>query len=187
MAYDVLHNEIARLHSAAEKVERLTSVGDHTLIYKTKSGLYWLNCNESPTKVTHSLRLSLEGKICCVQTCLGQTLVVGLDNDGTLSAVSATTGRSEWTAETVFSVFGGNRDVTTDGEGHIFVCSQQEGWVKAFSDTNGGYIKTIVREGENGFGRPCKVCWSKATDSLIVAHEKAKEHFITSVPVKWSF
>ena len=67
--------------------------------------------------------------------------------------------------------------VVTDGRGHLFVCDPVNGCVQMFS-TDGQYLDVLLREGEQGLGKPRWLRWFEGISSLIVTHEKEKRCFI---------
>ncbi len=71
-------------------------------------------------------------------------------------------------------------ELSTDGRDHIFLCKHHE-WVKIFSAVDGRCMITVL-QGEVGISFPYRICWSAATDSLIIAHQKEQQYLLTSVP-----
>ena len=67
--------------------------------------------------------------------------------------------------------------VVTDGRGHLFVCDPVNGCVQMFS-TDGHHLDVLLREGEQGLGKPRWLRWFEGISSLIVTHEKEKRCFI---------
>ena len=59
--------------------------------------------------------------------------------------------------------------VTTDGNGHLFVCDVNNACVQMFS-TDGAYTGPLIKEGEQGLGCPEWIRWCTASSSLVVSH-----------------
>ena len=74
------------------------------------------------------------------------------------------------------------RAVTTDGQGHLFVCDDYNDCLQMFS-TDGSYLGAVLRQGAQGFGRPFRARWSGDTDSLVVAHVKDENCHISVISV----
>ena len=64
--------------------------------------------------------------------------------------------------------------VTTDGNGHLFVCDVNNACVQMFS-TEGTYIGPLIKKGEQGLGCPKWICWCKASSSLLVSHNEGDQ------------
>ena len=62
--------------------------------------------------------------------------------------------------------------VTTDGQGHLFICDFNNKCVHALSIQGGKHLGVVVREGEEGLGTPYKVTWHRESASLVVINEK---------------
>ena len=74
------------------------------------------------------------------------------------------------------------RAVTTDGQGHLFVCDDYNDCLQMFS-TDGRYLGAVLTQGAQGFGRPLRARWSGDTDSLVVAHVKDENCHISVISV----
>ena len=59
--------------------------------------------------------------------------------------------------------------VTTDGNGHLFVCDVNNTCVQIFS-TDGTYMGPLIKKGQQGLGCPEWICWCEASSSLVVSH-----------------
>ena len=59
--------------------------------------------------------------------------------------------------------------VTTDGNGHLFVCDINNACVQIFS-TDGTYMGPLIKKGQQGLGCPEWICWCEASSSLVVSH-----------------
>ena len=68
--------------------------------------------------------------------------------------------------------------ITTDGNDHLFVCDISNSCIQMF-DMDGKYLGVLLREGEQGLGKPQWVGWSSDTKSLNVAHVKNGKWFLS--------
>ena len=105
---------------------------------------------------------------------------------GRVFAYNMETGAEEWSlpsdipgATTTMQSCG----ITTDGNGHLFVCDINNSCIQMF-DMNGGYIGVLLSGGEQGIGNPKWAGWCDDSHSLIVAHVKNEKWFISVVNVK---
>ena len=64
----------------------------------------------------------------------------------------------------------GPQGVTSDSNGHLFVCDVHNACIQLFSVTNGKYFGTYLMKGEEGLGTPRLIRWCRNTASLVVAH-----------------
>ena len=71
--------------------------------------------------------------------------------------------------------------VTTDGNGHLFVCDINNSCVQMFS-TDGTYIGPLIKKGDQGLGCPEWIRWCEASSSLVVSH-RDKEHPESNVKI----
>ena len=71
--------------------------------------------------------------------------------------------------------------VTTDRNGHLFVCDVNNACVEMFS-TDGTYIGPLIKKGEQGLGCPEWIRWCETSSSLVVSH-KDKEHRESNVKI----
>ena len=60
--------------------------------------------------------------------------------------------------------------LTTDDQGHLFVCDENNKCVQMFNVADGRYLGTVIKEGEQGLGQPCVITWCSRMSSLVVIH-----------------
>ena len=72
------------------------------------------------------------------------------------------------------------KGVTTDGQGHVFVTDENNKCIQIFS-AGGKYVGVLLKEGQQGLGEPRRVRWNDATSSLVVAHKKDRNIFISVI------
>ncbi len=119
-----LKTELSK-HAVGKSMLGMFTAGDGQLLYATQGLVHWLDCSTFPPKVTRSLTASLRC-MCCVKFLLGETLLVELEGDN-LRARSATTGQKIWDVPRIPSSFmSQEKQLTTDGRDHIFLCKRHE-------------------------------------------------------------
>ena len=73
------------------------------------------------------------------------------------------------------------KGVTTDGQGHLFVRDTTNDCIQMFG-TDGKFIKTVVRKGQQGLNNIWRVLWYDKMSSLIVGHSE-QESLYTFISV----
>ena len=76
--------------------------------------------------------------------------------------------------------------VAYDERGHLFVCDDDKGnrCIQMFSLPDGKYLGCLIREGEQGLGIPCRICWCQESSSLVV-HWKDRQWQISVISVEY--
>lgn len=143
-----------------------------------------LDCKMQPPGQTQKLKVGFVRNSCLVSH--GKETLVVLFNKCSLLAFCTDTGEEKWRVQAGPDIQGytlGTDDtLTTDGRGQVFLCCEQREWVKVFS-ANGEEKGIVLKGGDQGLGKHFLICWSEATDSLIVAHVKGEQCFISCVRV----
>ena len=116
----------------------------------------------------HSIR-----DMCCV-TCGKKDLLITTHGCGGVHAYFTGTNVLMW-------YFGGSHPVidkwinavgvTTNGRGQLFICDTNNSCIQMLS-TNGRFLGTVLRSGNQGLGNPERIKWCKKANSLVIAHEK---------------
>ena len=57
--------------------------------------------------------------------------------------------------------------VTSDNSGHLFVCDADNKCVQMFSVTDGTYHGPVIKPGDLGIGKPCRICWCEEVSSSV--------------------
>ena len=70
--------------------------------------------------------------------------------------------------------------ITTDGRGQLFATDPRNRCVHVLS-TDGTYIGVLIKQGEQGLGKPMFSYWSSKYSSLIVFHGKGREDRISVI------
>ena len=68
--------------------------------------------------------------------------------------------------------------VTTDTRGHLFAVDENNHSVQMFSAINGRYLRYLIGD-EFVIGHPLYVNWCENTSTLILAHLKGKDIYIS--------
>ena len=154
---------------------RMCSRGPNNILYLNHpGGVTNLHCASSPRGTGTSFQDTIPCSIsdmCCTHNASGTLLIVG---SGNLSAYNCSFGKAAWFVNGAI----GNMDkemcigsVTTDRHGHIFVCDWANSSIHKFS-TDGVYLGCVLKAGEAGFGKPCRLRWCLKTSSLVIVHKK---------------
>ena len=92
-------------------------------------------------------------------------------------AYNANTSHLEWSVEERLP--GKNKVIkaqglTTDDDGHLFVCDDNNKCVQMFDVADGRYLGAAIKAGECGLGEPWAIAYSSKMCALVVAHLKGE-------------
>lgn len=101
---------------------------------------------------------------------------------GGIYAYNAKTSHLEWNAEGRLP--GMNRvlkaqGLTTDDQGHLFVCDDNNECIQMFQVEDGRYMGAVIKEGEQGLGNPCRIRWYSRLSSFVIIHLKNGKWWIS--------
>ena len=153
----------------------------------------WLDCSSSPPQLMKTTQVQLDfiTDMCRVEGT--NNLIITLIITGFNPAIKGTgfygydvaTQERKWSAKEKNPTnlpadicFAG---VTTDGNGHLFVCDVNNDCVQMFS-TDGMYMGPLIKKGEQGLGCPEWIRWFEESSSLVVSH-RDKEHRESNVKI----
>ena len=162
-----------------------------------QSEIIWLDCRKFPPEESFPVKLgaymTLHTNICCERR---DSLIITYDYfSGGLGMYAYNTESSEkiWNIKwhhdrKIFDdienkVLGG---ITTDYQGHVFVCDMRNSCVRAYSTKDGSYLGAIIGKGQQGLGQPCLIGWNSNTFSLIVAHKKNQKNVLSVFQVGYN-
>ena len=152
---------------------------------KNPSAIRALDCSTSPPKpsttVVHTQQYFLRD-MCCVEN--GEKhLLVTSSYTNRLDAFNTETDELEWSVNG--NVTEEDKEihpsgVTAGGNGHLFVCDNNNKCVQMFS-ADGVHVKTLLRQGQQAIGEPLCIRWCDDDDSsvLVVSHAKKKYNHIS--------
>ena len=111
----------------------------------------------------------------CLVTHGKKDLLVTTHSYGGIHAYIVGTDHLEWR---VSNTVGGHQPgsmnavgITTDGRGQLFVCDTNNSCIQMFS-TDGTFLGTVLKSGEERFGIPRKIGWCNKRKSAVIAHDK---------------
>lgn len=147
----------------------------------------WLDCNRSPPElkadanVTH-VQQDIVWDMCCVQDRNKHLLLTTGGFDG-VNAYNTDTDQVEWCKKGTLTGMEEQmmaEGVTTDGRGHVFISDESNRCIHMLSN-KGSYLGVLLKEGEQGLGRPRLVHWCSETSSLVVAHIIDEQYCISKI------
>ena len=161
---------------------RLCTSSPGTLVYTdSQQGnqvAKWLDCSSYPPALTNKRTNIQTGKglvqdLCCVSHKKNQLLVT-THNHGGVQAYLVGTDKLEWHISGYLP--GMNKEINTvgitaNGQGELFFCDIGNGCIQALS-TEGIFVGTVLRRGEQEFSNPMRIRWCSKTNSLVIADEK---------------
>ena len=90
-------------------------------------------------------------------------------------AFNSTTGQRKWRVpKKIPSGTFQSVGVAGDGSGRLFVADYTNSCIQMFSASDGQYLGSLLKQGDQGLGYPCTLRWSEATLSLVVGHHDGK-------------
>ena len=138
----------------------------------------WLDCSSFPPKKTCVLtNIGTSNYIvqdmCCV-THEEKQLLITTHNIGGVHAYFAGTDDLKWCVggcqpgmDRYIDAVG----ITANEQGQLFVCDKANGCVQVLS-TEGTFLATVLRNGEQRLGIPHRIRWCRKTKSLIITNKK---------------
>ena len=60
--------------------------------------------------------------------------------------------------------------LTTDDDGHLFVCDDNNRCVQMFNIADGRYLGTLIESGERDLGDPIRIRWCSRISSFVIIH-----------------
>ena len=75
------------------------------------------------------------------------------------------------------------KGLATTNEGRLFVSDDIHAFIQVFT-ADGRYLGCLIKEGEQGLGKPLQIRWCHNTSALIVAHFKDRAWFLSSIKVQ---
>ena len=171
-----LHNCPQDYHKDSHKPDKLFSLLPTTILYQdqnTKGVLHRLDCSSSVP--VHQGEISLTKSETLQDVCYTDGILVCVHNSCPGIYAQNLSGKLLWSIENIID--GRHRYnmkctfVTSDDNGHIFVCDINHHCVRVFS-TDGEFISCLVTEGQHVLSRLIRIRWCKKTSSLILGHRK---------------
>ena len=130
-----------------------------TLWYQSYTELHQLHCNSlTPNSVPKLTTDEIIDDMCCVEL-EGKSLLVTASGIEGVKAYNARTTHLEWTAVGRYSGMKEALDahsIAADECGHLFVCDGGNQCIHTFS-VDGKYLTAIVKEGQQGLGKPKRI------------------------------
>ena len=71
--------------------------------------------------------------------------------------------------------------ITTDQQGHVFVCDTNNKCVHVFSDDNGEHLGILLKKEDRDIGVPHKIGWNHKSGLLVVTHKEDDSRFMVSI------
>ena len=151
----------------------------------------WLDCSTSPPEPAEDagsvhVQHDLIWDLCCTFVKNGnQRLLVTTGGFDGINAHNVGTDKLEWSLKGGISGVEDEmtaKGVTSDGRGHLFVCDENNKCVHVFT-TSGDLVGTVLREGEQGVGRPRLIHCCDGSSSLIVGHIIDEYYCISQIEV----
>ena len=179
-------DEVVLSHSVAPcQPRKLFAIPPSTLLFEDASlgrrTIYKLDCSVFPADSIPFIQTELneiwdisftkhEGK---------QLLFITEGHKG-LFAYNYGTGDLEWSVKRKL-----HAGLTTDARGHLFHCvgSGEKRWVEVFTPEGTELGVLQIEKGE--FLRPWRIRWCREISSLILAHRKSSQWFISIIAVKY--
>ena len=168
---------------------RLCQVSPSVLLINCVSSAYseihWLDCSTIPPKENSQKKIIIPGQtmywdMCFVQEQNKNLVIITADGPQGIHAYNANTTLLEWRKKRDGMEKAG---VASDSHGHLFVFDKENGCINLLSVSDGHYQGCLIKEGEQSLGKPCFGVWCEQTSSLIVAHAKGNERFISVIKV----
>ena len=134
------------------------------------------------TKATTPIYLT-EDSICDMHCIQGGRRLLFLTEDG-LVACSTKTGKKVWSIPLNQPDLNEEmtiRGITTDAEGHFFVCDTSNECVHVFSDNNGEHLGVLLKKEDGVIGVPHRIGWNHKSGLLIVTHKQDDSRFMVSI------
>ena len=141
--------------------------------------LKWLDCSKMPPQVitTSSLHERWVKDICVArEKNVSKTqLLVGtfIKMANKIQAVNIQSDQIQWTFEGYMLRMKKElqpRGITSDDQEHLFVCDEANSCVQIFSVSNGKYLGTLLKKGDNSQGVPRGIRWHKESKYLTVSY-----------------
>ena len=160
-----------------------------TLVYADckpdKQVVKWLDCSSYPPSFLNAktnIQVELAGNYFIQDMCFvthgEKDLLVTTHNQGGVHAYIAGTDELEWRVSNTGGRHqpGGMKAVgiTSNGCGQLFICDAANCCIQMFS-TNGTFLGTVLKSGDQMLGNPLKIRWCNKTRSLLVAHNREKK------------
>ena len=171
---------------------RLSVLPPSVLLYddvsKVPHEVHWLDCSGSVIKPADDLHVTQTRQrfthdMCCTKIGDKTLLVTTSGFGGTMQAYNAANNNVEWVVE---GRLPGMRvpmkphGITTDGQGHLFVCDSASKCVQMFG-IDSEYMGSVLREETQPFDQLCAIWWSLAASSLILVHRNKDSCSISTI------
>ena len=149
-----------------------------TLLYedtsKFPSHVYWLDCSGTEPKLNgKKINTTL---YCIFDICYirdeKKPLLVYVNGDKVF-AYNVVNNKLEWSTKDP------SDSVTTDGHNYVLTCNSKN--IKLLSLSDGKDLGYLIRDGDQGLGRPVRVRWCSKTTSFIVVHCLNKKYYISTI------
>ena len=69
--------------------------------------------------------------------------------------------------------------LTTNDQGHLFVCDDNNKCVQMLNVADGRYLGTLIKNGEQGLGEPARIRWCSKISSFVIIHLKNDKWWIS--------
>ena len=167
--------EIVLTHSVApHKPGRLCTVSPPVIVYsdtaKNPKQLHWLDCSEAkpkPLGITVNPNLDVVQDMCVAESENETLLIVMARKENVpIQAYNSTSGQLKWSAQKSFESF----NVEADDNGRLYVADTTYKCIKMFSASDGTYLGSFIKRGDQGLGIPYGLGWCETPRSLVVGH-----------------
>ena len=171
---------------------RLAVLPPSVLLYedvsKVPHEVRWLDCSSSTIKPADELHVTTTRQrftqdMCCTKIG-GKTLLLTTSGfGGTIQAYNASNNNVDWIVE---GRLPGMRNaikphgITTDGQGHLFVCDSANKCIQMFS-VDSEYMGGVMKEETQRFDQLSAIWWSVAASSLILVHRDSHTCSISTI------
>ena len=179
-------DEVVLSHSVAPcQPRKLFAIPPSTLLFEDASvkrcTIYKLDCSVCPADSIPFIQTELD-KIWDISFTKheGEQLLFITEGYTCLFAYNCGTGDLEWSVKGRL-----HAGLTTDARGHLFHCveSGEKRCVKVF--TTKGAELGVLQIKKDEFPKPWRIRWCRETSSLILAHRKSDQWFISIIAVKY--
>ena len=144
--------------------------------YKTNK-IHRVDCSTAPPTPQGEIPIVHDGQKYVWDMCTsGDLLVVARGHDGVF-AYTLDGGELKWKVsgrllEMQLDIY--VHGVTADDQGHLFVCDVKNRCVHALFGPDGKHLGMVVREEEQGLGKPYMAAWHSDSASLVVANVRVE-------------
>ena len=189
---------LREVHTATLKLTPGVLTASPPFVGYVKADAYvvWLDCRGFPPGESSPVKLdannTVHTNVCCESRDSLITTYESLRGELGICAYNTVSSEKIWDIKfdhdkkvcgVENKVLGG---MTTDYQGHVFVCHIKKSCVHAYSTKDGSDLGAIIGKGQQGLGQPCLIEWNSCTFSLIVAHRKNQKNVLSVFQVGYN-